>query len=283
MTARVLIATDLDRTLIYSRAAAGDCAAADMVAVEYLDGRAISFMTKKGRALLTQLACEHVVVPVTTRTPEQLARVQLPSAPFRYAIAANGGVLLVDGEPDAGWTATVRAAVAVVAPLQDALTELTRSCDAAWAKPPRVAADLFCYAVVDRAAMPAEALAELTAWGQQCGWAVSLQGRKLYVVPGPLTKSAAVREVARRAGTTAMLAAGDSLLDIDMLATADRGIHPGHGEIHASEWSLPSVDALSSTGIRAGEDVLAWLIRQVEPSAAGAGRSFDSAYRSREA
>ena len=36
-------------------------------------------------------------VPVTTRVVEQYRRVELPGAPPQYAIAANGGVLLIDG------------------------------------------------------------------------------------------------------------------------------------------------------------------------------------------
>jgi hypothetical protein len=92
---------------------------------------------------------------------------------------------------------------------------------------------------------------------------VSLQGRKLYLVPTPLTKSSAVAEVARRTGTTFMLAAGDSLLDIDLLEAADRGVHPGHGEIADSGWSAPTVDALTATGLRAGEEILRWFAGRV--------------------
>ena len=114
---------------------------------------------------------------------------------------------------------------------------MTAACDPTWAKPPRIAAGLFCYGVVDRPVMPRDVLISLTEWARPAGWAVSLQGRKLYVVPSPLTKSAAVREVASRVGSTITLAAGDSLLDIDLLAAADRGVHPGHGEIHDSGWS----------------------------------------------
>jgi hypothetical protein len=271
MTPHVLVATDLDRTLIYSRIAAGASPPEDLVPVEHLDGRAISFMTKSGLALLSQLVADHVVVPVTTRTPEQLARVRLPGSPARYAIAANGGVLLVDGVPDPDWATRVRAAVREVAPLQEAYTALTEACDPAWAKQPRIAADLFCYGVVERAVMPADVLVRLQEWATPAGWVVSLQGRKLYVVPRPLTKSAAVREVARRAGTTTTLAAGDSLLDIDLLAAADRGVRPGHGEIAESGWQAPWVDVVPSTGIQAGVEILAWASRRAAEAADAAG------------
>lgn len=268
---RVLIATDLDRTLIYSATAAGPYRASGpplLVAVEHLDGRPISFMTPAAGTLLTELATEQLVVPVTTRTPAQLARVTLPGPAPRYAVAANGGVLLVDGAPDRGWSETVRAAVGETASLDAALAALSAACSPDWAASPRIAADLFCYVVVDRTVMPAGVLERLNAWAASAGWVVSLQGRKLYLVPAPLTKSAAVAEVARRAGTDVTLAAGDSLLDIDLLDSADRGVRPGHGEIAESGWSAPWVDALSTTGIRAGEEILVWFGDQLAEHAA---------------
>jgi hypothetical protein len=257
----VLVATDLDRTLIYSAAAAGR-PVAGLLPVERYRGREISFMSVTAADLFADLAAGHVVVPVTTRTPEQLARVRLPGAPPRWAVAANGGVLLVDGEPDPAWAERVQAAVGAVKPLDAALAELDAVCDPAWAQPPRVAADLFCYVVVDRAGMPAGAVDRLRGWAEPAGWAVSLQGRKLYLVPTPLTKSAAVAEVARRARTGFTLAAGDSLLDIDLLAAADRAVRPGHGEIAESGWTAPHVAALASTGVAAGEEIAAWLARE---------------------
>jgi hypothetical protein len=259
VTPRVLIATDLDRTLIYSAAAAGHVGPSpDLVTVEYYEGRPLSFMTRRAAGMLAALATDQLVVPVTTRTPAQLARVHLPGPPSRHAVAANGGVLLVDGEPDPEWAEVVRAATGDTAPLEAALAELTDACAAFSARPPKTAADLFCYAVVDRTALPPETLERLTVWAGTAGWTLSLQGRKLYLVPSPLTKAAAVAEVARRAGTDLTLAAGDSLLDRDLLESADLGVYPGHGELADAGWSAPGVDALPTRGIRAGEDILAW-------------------------
>jgi hydroxymethylpyrimidine pyrophosphatase-like HAD family hydrolase len=270
---RTLIASDLDRTLVYSAAAApsgglvADPAgpgAAGLVAVERYEGRDISFMTPAAAAALAELAAREVVVPVTTRTPAQLARVRLPGPLPRFAVAANGGVLLVDGVPDRAWAARVAGEVAAVAPLADALAELTALCRPEWAGQPRVAADLFCYVVVDRPAVPAGAVEGLTAWAAARGWSVSLQGRKVYLVPQPLQKSTAALEVARRIDADVVLAAGDSLLDVDLLAAADRAVHPGHGEIAAGGWSAPWVEALSSTGAAAGEEIVAWFAAHTE-------------------
>lgn len=261
MSGRLLMATDLDRTLIYSAAAAAvpdGALPAGAVGVEIFEGRAISFMSAPAAAMFAELAQEHLVLPVTSRTPAQFARVRLPGPPLRYAVVANGGIILVDGRPDEAWSESVRSAVSRVAPLEAAVQAMTGVCVPDWSAAPRVAAALFCYAVVDRMTMPPDTVARLRVWADEAGWRVSLQGRKLYALPVPLTKSRAVAEIARRTRTGVTLAAGDSLLDIDLLAAADRAVRPGHGELAESGWSAASVDVLSSTGIHAGEEILAW-------------------------
>ena len=70
-----------------------------------------------------ELAARHLLVPVTTRTVAQFARIALPS-PARHAVCANGGVLLVDGERDAAWADWVRATCAVSAPLAEVEAKL---------------------------------------------------------------------------------------------------------------------------------------------------------------
>ena len=64
----------------------------------------------------------------------------------------------------------------------------------------RMASDLFAYAVVDRAALPDGWVDALAAWCAPRGWTVSLQGRKVYAVPRPLTKAAAAVELRDRLG-----------------------------------------------------------------------------------
>lgn len=263
---RVLIATDLDRTLVYSRAAAGPPRPGEpaWVVVEHLEGREVSYLTPTAAERCAALAAARRLVPVTTRTPEQYARIVLPGPPAQYAVTANGGVLLVDGRPDASWDARVRSALRTVAGLEEARGELVRACGSDPSAQVRTVPELFCYAVVDRPRLDPASLERLHAWGSAAGWVASLQGRKLYLVPVPLTKAAATAEVARRTGARHVLAAGDSLLDVDLLELADLGVRPGHGEIADSGWSSPTVTALETTGIRAGEEVLAWFAARAE-------------------
>jgi hypothetical protein len=264
----VLVASDLDRTLIYSAAALDlampDAAAPRLLCVEVYGSRPLSYLTETAAGLLRQLAADSVFVPTTTRTREQYHRIHLPCPPPRFAVCANGGHLLVDGVSDAGWHATVqRGLAAECAPLAEVRAHLVSTADPAWLLKERVAEDLFAYLVVERSLLPEGWAKELAVWAQQRGWTVSLQGRKLYVVPKPLTKSAAVREVARRTGTDLVLAAGDSLLDTDLLLAADRGWRPAHGELADTGWSAPKIAVTSGRGVAAGEEILRELHRAV--------------------
>lgn len=120
-------------------------------------------------------------------------------------------------------------------PLTEIREHLLAAADPAWLLKERIAEDLFAYLVVDRALLPEGWVKELSEWADGRGWTVSLQGRKIYAVPRPLTKSAAVREVARRTGAELTLAAGDSLLDADLLLAADRAGGPA-----TASWPTPA-------------------------------------------
>lgn len=269
-----LITSDLDRTLIYSAAAlqltVPDALAPRLLCVEVYQRKPLSYMTEAAAALLTELADNAVFVPTTTRTREQYGRIRLPGPAPRYAICANGGHLLVDGESDRDWQRVVATRLAdECAPLAEVRAHLLAAADPAWLLKERVAEDLFAYLVVERSLLPDGWPRELSAWAETKGWTVSLQGRKIYAVPKPLTKSAAVRELVRRTGAERVLAAGDSLLDADLLLAADHAWRPGHGELADTDWAPRHVTALAERGVEAGEEIL----RRFTATVADGGRA----------
>ncbi|WP_214406964.1 HAD family hydrolase [Pseudonocardia lacus] len=253
---------DLDRTTIYSAAALAldvpDHAAPRLLCVEVYRGAPLSFMTEAAVTAFEELLAVATVVPTTTRTVEQLARVHLPGPPSRYAVASNGGDLLVDGVPDPAWAHAVRERLADCAPLEEVAAHVA-AVSADFVRNRRTASGLFVYAVVDRDALPVDWVPELAAWCAPRGWAVSLQGRKVYAVPRPLTKSAAAAEVLARTGGSASAAAGDSLLDADLLRAADIAVRPAHGELHDAGFALGHLHVTAARGGAAGAELLGWL------------------------
>ncbi|NDV04334.1 HAD family hydrolase [Rhodococcus sp. IEGM 248] len=281
-----LIATDLDRTMIYSRGAMelavteSDVAERpgdeDLLCVEVYDGKPLSYVTSAAEAMLRRLTASAVVVPTTTRTVAQFQRIDLPGGPWRYAITTNGGNILVDGVPDAGWRSGVDIAMADRgASLVEVGAELSRRIDDGWVRSSRVADELFSYLVVDLDAMPAGFVEEWNDWCVDRGWGVSRQGRKIYTMPDAVCKSRAVAEVRSRlvddgvlAPEAPVLAAGDGALDANMLSAADAAIRPRHGELETIDWQHPTLSVTGSSGIAAGEEILRWFADRV---ARGAG------------
>ena len=259
--APVMVASDLDRTLIYSANSmalvGSDHLAPRMVVAEVYDAAPLSFMTRAAEELLEGIVGRSVFVPVTTRTRAQFSRVRLPGFGQGYAVTTNGAVLLHDGEPDRDWSRHIeRSLGADCAPLDTVLGHLTGSGAIPAILRVRTAEDVFVYSIVDRETMPEAYLEELGAWCNARGWTISLQGRKLYCVPAPITKEAAVDEVRRRTGSGLLVAAGDSRLDAGILELADIAIRPAHGELDSDGFSRPHLTVTSASGVLAGEEIL---------------------------
>lgn len=266
---RVLVASDLDRTLIYSPSALAlsmpDEYAPRLLCVEVNEARPLSFMTETAADLVQRLAVAAEFVPATTRTRKQYRRINLPGPIPRFAICANGGHILVKGHTDHDWNAEMRRRLADGSvPLAEVREHLAANADPAWLRKERVAEDLFVYLVVERGLISEGWVKEFSGWADERGWTVSLQGRKIYAVPKPLTKSAALEEVVRRTGADHVLAAGDSLLDADLLMAAHAGWRPGHGELADSGWAAPHVEPLAIAGVAAGEEMLRRMLAVAE-------------------
>lgn len=259
----MLAACDLDRTLIYTRRSAALPAGTPEPPLRWVEeyaGKPLSFLTVVAARRLRQLARDAVVVPVTTRTLAQLRRVRLPAA-STWAIAANGGHLLRDGVPDPGWARRVAGALREVAGPQEVARRVHADPALDWlAAGLRTADDLFLYAVVDRALATSDRLGDLDGWLAAVGWTLSVQGRKVYLVPAPLTKLAAVRELQERLGDQTLAAIGDALLDRELLAAADVAARPPHGELAAAGWTCSGLVVTPRPGVLAAEDLLGHLL-----------------------
>ncbi len=257
-----LFACDLDRTLIYSLAAAvlgGGYDPADpdaLLCVELLDGRPISYVTPDVPSLLRVLSALCVFVPVTTRTVLQYRRIRLfaDDCTPEWAICANGGHILHRGRPDASWHRSIVGIVADTG-IDPQLVVRRMVALGDWVLNAKVADEVFGYAVVDLSRADAPAIAELGHWLGAHGWVLSRQGRKIYAAPAGVEKWAAVQEVRDRSGTLRVGAAGDSLLDRKLLERADFSVRPPHGELEVV--GCPVDVLIADAGVKAGAGVLA--------------------------
>jgi len=256
----MIFACDLDQTLIYSRRSMGPIDETELLPVEKYDGDDLSFMTRNAHLRLRELSGEIDFVPTTTRIVEQYERIHGLSdgIRIRYAIVSNGGRVLIDGRTDPEWDGMIREAVrSGAAPGTEAKELFDRLSDPNWVLKERYCDELFYAFVVKREVIPDGWMDRLATELAGLGWNCSLQGRKIYLVPDPVSKGAAVRYVKGLAGASSVFAAGDSLLDESMLKVADEAMAPGHGELFRKYGGEDGPIRFSDrSGIRASEDIL---------------------------
>jgi hydroxymethylpyrimidine pyrophosphatase-like HAD family hydrolase len=257
----ILVASDLDRTLIYSARAfwltTPDHEAPAFVVSEIHQGAPISFMTREAERLLSRIVELGSFVPVTTRTVAQYHRVRLPGGVPQYAVTSNGGAILHHGQIDDEWGDALRLrTTAACAPLVEIEAILREKTLAPWVLRLHEAENLFLYAIVERDLMPADDLLLLTERCHALGWLVSVQGRKLYCVPSTIDKKSAVAEVRRRLGAERSVALGDSRLDAAMLLDATVAFRPAHGELHDEGFAADTLGVTTRRGVLAGEELL---------------------------
>jgi hydroxymethylpyrimidine pyrophosphatase-like HAD family hydrolase len=262
----VLAATDLDGTVLFSERAMGSARPdpARLTPIDVVDDHIYAYMTDAVIDGWTRLAADGVVLPATTRSVPQYTRLRLPGRAPKYAVVCNGARILVDGSSDPGWERGVLAALLDAAPFAEVERQAVGWRDEHDVAALRSVEDFFLYFTVTvREDWFALFAGEVADWCRQRGWRASLQGRKLYLLPEVLDKAAAVAEVAERLGAQRVVAGGDSLLDQQMLSTADASIRPAHGELHLTGYSAPNCRTTTGHGAAAGDEIMDWYVAEV--------------------
>lgn len=224
----IVFHTDLDNTLIYSyRHDIGG----NKRCVECYQGREISFITQETHRILQELSERKeqiMIVPTTTRTTEQYARIDMGTGSFRYALVCNGGVLLTAGNSNAEVREDEKWYMDSLEMIQDSRGELRTALGALDRDPRRnfelrLIRELF---VFTKCEAPEMVVADLKTVLNEDIVDVFNNGVKVYVVPKSLNKGRAVERFRAYTGAGYVIAAGDSEFDISMLEAADLGFAP---------------------------------------------------------
>ena len=261
----MLFASDLDRTLIYSSNFTENLKFNRIIfPVEIFQGNPFSYMTQEALALLKQLSEDLLFIPVTTRTKLQYERInwlQYGINP-KYAVTSNGGRVFIEGQEDEDWKSLMRESCKACSPVDDILQEFSRIRHNVWVKEEsgKIADDLFYYCIVERDKIPMDEVNSFRELILQNGWRMSIQGRKLYLVPQYVDKQKAVAYIKARESGMDLVAAGDSLLDLNMLMSADLALAPSDGELYSAftegSLDLSFVHFTKTTGLTSVEEIL---------------------------
>ena len=215
----IIFNTDLDNTMIYSYK---HDIGSNKRCAEIYQGREVSFVTERTDKLLKAVNDTVVLVPTTTRTMEQYVRIDLGYGTPHYALACNGGVLVVNGVEDEGW---YKESFERVENCQCELAEAEEvlECDENRTFEIRNIRDLFIFT---KSSEPQRSVEKLQNSLNTELMDVFYNGVKVYAVPKGLSKGIAVRRFKEKLGADTVIAAGDSEFDLSMLNAADIAIAP---------------------------------------------------------
>ncbi len=256
----MIFASDLDRTLIYSKKAMGEAfGSTEVIPVELYQGEHISFMSPETARLLVELSKTALFVPVTTRTIEQYERIFYIRETFKpkYAVTSNGGNVLIDGVPDPDWQRHVAEALTRSENAEKVIEAFDRIASPDWVKSYRHSDNLFYSIILERENMPLDVVEDFRKELADMRWNLSVQGRKMYLVPDGVSKGDGLLHVKALAGASRIAASGDSLLDESLLKAADYAIVPRHGEIYAAYMEAGVYTFTDRDGMGAAEDLIA--------------------------
>ncbi len=213
----ILFASDLDNTMIHSYKKANE----NEICVEYAnDGKKLSYMTPFSYNALAEInKFENLCfVPLTTRSVEQYQRIRLFSDSYpHYAIASNGGNLLIDNVIDDEWHSESLSLI------ENSIPELEKSKklllkDKNIQFEPIFVDELFMYTKSDT---PEETALMLKENLDLEVVSVFTNGQKVYALPKNLSKGNAVNRFNEKFGFELTISAGDSGFDIPMLECTD--------------------------------------------------------------
>jgi hydroxymethylpyrimidine pyrophosphatase-like HAD family hydrolase len=271
----ILFTSDLDRTLIYSKRMMQKYPVeGELLTVEHKEDEAVSFMSQHSMDLLQTFHSEHLFVPVTTRALHQYERIHTIAKVMKpkFAITSNGGTLLIEGKRDMEWDKLIRGQISSTSLAnEDMLKAFAQIHHPSWINSDHYIEDLFYMFRVNRESIPYRELAAFEKELVEMGWKMFLHGKKLYILPYYLSKAWAVKHLQSYVDYDIHVAAGDSILDYDMIVQADIGYSPTHGELFGSQETDSKVRWLNEKGVASTEELLSQLLKSNETLTAADG------------
>jgi hydroxymethylpyrimidine pyrophosphatase-like HAD family hydrolase len=255
----MIFASDLDRTLIYSKRALeelGEPIGSVLQPVEKKDGNWVAYMTETAFFTLKEISEHSLFIPVTTRTTEQFKRFVIfeKDIPLTYAITANGAHILYKGVPMDEWSTHIFRRMDAESVKKDELLSILQREGFQFDGEMRQAEKLFFYFILN--SLPTASVRKtIHELATIYGWRISLQGRKLYFIPRAISKGTALEYICKREGMEVIAGAGDSILDWDFLQNCQYRFVPNHGEL-ARVSGTTNYTMTKNQGVYAGEEIL---------------------------
>lgn len=266
-----LIGLDIDGTLTYSHARMNlrDKDFTDPLYVtEILEGKPFCFMTEKANRIFNVLRRNAYVVPVTSRGIKQFSRINLFKDNTEFSVLNTGGKILVNGEMDTSWSEFIENKTSYdISPPHDVEQVFLAFSHQPWFKQmSHLRSDLVQMKMDPYTMVPEAVVEEIRTIVEGMGWQLSAQGKKLFAIPGFLSKRLGFEEVMARVEADYTMTAGDSTLDIPLLEAGTYAFRPDHGELATHDYRADNLVITDHKGIVAGEEILARMLAVIVAS-----------------
>ncbi|MCF4015898.1 HAD-IIB family hydrolase [Clostridium sporogenes] len=260
----MIFASDLDRTLIYTKKLIDAAHIKHVVLVERYLGKELSFMTKNTIEKLKLINNKILFIPVTTRTTEQYNRIFGIKEEInpKYVVTSNGGIILEHGEINIEWNKIIKRVLTNSTRASIVEKQFLKSfSDLSWINKMVFRDDLFFSVHFDEINNNSkEELKNFENWIIKNQWHISLQGKKLYIVPNEVNKWNAISYIKDKEKKQKIISAGDSYLDYPILINANYSIGALHGElknlIDKNKIQQKHIVMSKKSGIEASEEIL---------------------------
>ncbi len=265
----MIFASDLDSTLIYSSRHCNLINEEKLFPVDFYNNRC-SFITNSMKDTLEHINESMLFIPVTTRSPNEYMRIKYFYEVIKpkYAIVANGGIILKNGIELKDWSDIISAKIKESVPVSSMIKLCSFFLESNLVMRYKTCEDLFIYSIVDEGnianmistkEIALDYFESLQRFCSKYNYSLSKQGRKVYIVPNCINKYDPINYIMQLENISTFLAAGDSLLDYPMIKYSNYGIVPTHGELlHtlALKKLVDTVYVTKKSGILAGEEML---------------------------
>lgn len=266
----MIFASDLDSTLIYSSRHCNLINEKELLPVDFYNNNKCSFITKPIQDKLEHINESMLFIPVTTRSPEQYSRMKYfyDVIKPKYAVVANGGIILKNGNELKAWSDISSAKLNKVISTRTMIKLCSFFLESDFVKSYKTCEDLFIYSILDedklasnfsKGAIDLDYFEILRSFCLTHGYNLSKQGKKVYIVPSCINKYDPINYIMQLENINVYICAGDSLLDYPMIQHSNYGIVPSHGELlktHSVKKLDDSVYITKTSGIFAGEEIL---------------------------
>lgn len=231
----MIFITDLDRTLIYSTRVTSEYPTSDdveSVCVEINNNNETSFTSKKLVDWLKTQDRGVCIIANTARSKSEFKRLSINEY-FDYAIVANGGVILKNGEVLQDWEKHLNREV-----LQDSLIdmqkELARMKSSTYS--PKLIDNSYIFTKADNLELAKREIKSLS--DKHKDFRFIMQRNKIYSIPNRISKLNAMKWLENYTDDKIKISAGDSENDCEMLEYSSIRIIPEHGEL-VNTFKLP--------------------------------------------